>query len=154
MKLSLNHSRLSRVAWLYGACALVLAGNATAQAVKTFGARLSPVPITVEMQSTVSGMGSVTAVLTGRRLAIDGKFQGLRSTATVARVHLSPKAIRGPAIFDLKVSAGTSGTITGTVELTDEQAAALEKGSLYIQLHSEKAPDGNLWGWLAPQEAK
>jgi hypothetical protein len=23
-----------------------------------------------------------------------------------------------------------------------------------VQLHSEKAPEGNLWGWLLPQEAK
>jgi len=28
----------------------------------------------------------------------------------------------------------------------------LEKGRFYVQLHSEKAPDGNLWGWLLPQE--
>jgi hypothetical protein len=21
-----------------------------------------------------------------------------------------------------------------------------------VQLHSEKAPDGNLWGWILPQE--
>jgi hypothetical protein len=106
------------------------------------------------MQSTVSGIGAVTAVLTGRKLVIDGKFQGLRSPATVARVHLAPKAIRGPAIFDLKVSSGTIGTISGTLELAELQVTALEKGSLYIQLHSEKAPEGNLWGWLAPQEAK
>ena len=32
--------------------------------------------------------------------------------------------------------------------------ADLEKGRLYVQLHSEKAPDGNLWGWLTPQENK
>jgi hypothetical protein len=25
---------------------------------------------------------------------------------------------------------------------------ALKKGQLYIQISSEKAPDGNLWGWF------
>jgi len=30
----------------------------------------------------------------------------------------------------------------------------LASSRLYIQLHSEKAPDGNLWGWLFPQEGK
>jgi hypothetical protein len=25
---------------------------------------------------------------------------------------------------------------------------ALKAGRFYIQLHSERAPDGNLWGWL------
>jgi hypothetical protein len=29
--------------------------------------------------------------------------------------------------------------------------ADLDKGRLYVQLQSEKAPDGNLWGWLMPQ---
>ena len=41
-----------------------------------------------------------------------------------------------------------SGEITGVVELTPAQIDDLEKGCVYVQLHSEKAPDGNLWGWL------
>jgi hypothetical protein len=85
-----------------------------------------------------------------------GTFEGLRSPATIAQLHRSPvKGVRGPVIFDLVVKAdGTSGTLSGTLELTPIQVADLEKGRLYIQLHSEKAPDGNLWGWLTPQENK
>jgi hypothetical protein len=26
----------------------------------------------------------------------------------------------------------------------------LRQGRMYLQLHSESAPDGNLWGWLLP----
>jgi len=121
---------------------------------RTFAGRLSIVPITVAMQATVAGRGAVTAVLAGNRLTIDGTFEGLRSPATVARVHLAPRALRGPAIADLTVSAATSGTIKGVVELSDRQREALEKISLYIQIHSQKAPEGNLWGWLLPQEVK
>jgi hypothetical protein len=124
------------------------ASIALAQASRTFTARLSPVPITVAMQETVAGVGSVTATLTGNKLAIDGKFAGLRTPATVARIHIAPRAQRGPAIADLKVSSGTSGTLSGSVELSGEQREALEKSGLYIQVHSEKAPEGNLWGWL------
>ena len=40
------------------------------------------------------------------------------------------------------------------MELNDRQREALEKLSLYIQINSEKAPEGNLWGWLVPQEVK
>ena len=115
---------------------------------RTFTARLSPVPITVAMQDAVAGVGSVTATLTGNRLTIDGKFEGLRSPVTVARIHMAPRAMRGPAIADLKVSSGTSGTLSGSVELTGDQRQALEKSALYIQVHSERAPEGNLWGWL------
>jgi hypothetical protein len=57
-------------------------------------------------------------------------------------------------VFDLTVTKteATSGTLSGNLELTSIQVADLERGRLYVQLHSEKAPDGNLWGWLAPQE--
>ena len=126
----------------------------SAQATTTYVARLSPVPITAAMQVTVSGSGAATATLTGRRLTIDGKFTGLRTPATVARLHLAPRAARGEAFADLKVSTGTSGMITGAIDLTPQQVQAIEKSSVYIQLHSEKAPEGNLWGWLLPQEAK
>ena len=56
--------------------------------------------------------------------------------------------MRGAPIGDLTATAATSGTITGSIELTKEQVDDLADGRLYVQLHSEKAPDGNLWGWL------
>jgi CHRD domain len=137
-------------AWLLVALSALPVG---AQQTRTFVARLSTVPITVAMQDTVAGRGVAKAVLTGNKLTVDGTFEGLRSPATVARIHLAPRALRGPAVLDLMVSRGTSGRISGSLELSPRQREALEKGSLYIQLHSEKAPDGNLWGWLLPQEA-
>jgi hypothetical protein len=120
---------------------------------KTFHARLSTVPIDLTMASTVAGSGSVTGTLKGRTLVLSGKFTGLKTPATVARVHRGPnRGIRGAAIFDLTVTAsGTTGELGGTLELTAAQVEDLEKGRLYVQLHSEKAPDGNLWGWLLPK---
>jgi hypothetical protein len=138
-------------------CALTLGVSAStaAQTVKTFKARLSPVPIDVTMQATVSGTGSASAALAGTKLTITGAFDGLRSPATIVQVHKSPiRGVRGPVVFDLTASPGTSGTISGSVDLSPAQLADLEKGRLYVQLHSEKAPDGNLWGWLLPAETK
>ena len=132
----------------------VAAQSGQEQRGQAFVARLSTVPIIADEQVTVSGRGTATAVLEGRTLTVTGTFEGLRTPATVARLHLAPRAARGPAFADLKASSGTSGTIAGTVELTPQQLQALERRSLYIQLHSQKAPDGNLWGWLLPQEIK
>ncbi len=130
----------------------------SAQASKTYKARLSPVALDIAMQATVSGSGSVSAVLTGTRLTITGTFDGLKSAATIAQIHKGPvKGVRGPSIFDLTVSpgsGGTAGTISGTLTLTPVQVTDLEKSRLYVQLHSEKAPDGNLWGWLVLPETK
>jgi hypothetical protein len=126
-----------------------------AQTGKSFKARLAPVPIDIPMQATVSGLGSASAVLTGTKLTVTGTFDGLRSPATIAQVHKSPiRGVRGPVVFDLTASAAISGTIAASVDLTPAQITDLEKGRLYVQLHSEKAPDGNLWGWLLPVEGK
>lgn len=120
-----------------------------------YRARLSVVPIDIAMQSSVAGSGSVTATLKGRTLVLDGTFTGLITPATAVRLHRGPRlAMRGPAIGDLTATAATSGTITGSLELSPEQAADLAAGRLYLQVHSEKAPDGNLWGWLLAADAK
>jgi hypothetical protein len=130
----------------------------SAQQAKTYRARLAPVPIDVSMQATVAGSGTVSATLTGTKLAITGSFEGLKSPATTAQLHKGPvRGVRGPAVAELAVGKGadpTSGTITASMDLTQVQVADLEKGRLYVQLQSEKAPDGNLWGWLLVQENK
>ena len=120
-----------------------------------YRARLSPVPLDIAMQSTIAGSGSATAALKGTMLTINGTFTGLRTAATVARLHRGPKtAMRGPAIGDLTATAATSGTISGSIELTSAHVADLAAGRLYVMLHSEKAPEGNLWGWLLTSEGK
>ena len=127
------------------AAVLCLEGQST----RNFKARLSPVPVDLAMMATITGSGMATAVLAGDKLTIDGTFDGLKSNATIAQVHKGPVAgVRGPVLFDLSVTGTTSGTIKGTLTLTAAQIADLEKRRLYIQLHSEKAPEGNLWGWL------
>ena len=120
-----------------------------------YRARLAVVPIDIPMQATIAGSGAVTATLKGTTLAITGTFSGLKTAATMARMHRSPKpGMRGEPIGDLTATSGTSGTITGSIELTKAQVDDLAAGRLYIQLHSEKAPDGNLWGWLFAAEKK
>ena len=120
-----------------------------------YRARLSPVPLDIAMQATIAGSGTVTAALKGTTLTINGTFTGLRTPAIAVRVHRGPKtAMRGPAIGDLTATAATSGTITGSIELTTGQAGDLAAGRLYVMLHSEKAPEGNLWGWLLAAEQK
>ena len=133
---------------------LLYAPAAMAQSGQTFKGRLAPVPLDAAMQATVSGSGQATATLTGKALSVEATFEGLKSPATVARLHIGRRGVRGPAAFDLTVTHDTHGTVTGTVQLSDVQLAALKNGSFYVQIHSEKAPDGNLWGWILPQEPK
>jgi hypothetical protein len=134
--------------FLIGAIIVCLELPVAAQNASTFKARLSTVPVDFANAPEITGSGSATAALAGTKVTITGTFEGLRSPATIARVHVGPRGIRGPAIADLTVSKDTSGTIKASLDLTPIQIQHLTEGRLYIQIHSEKAPAGNLWGWL------
>ena len=139
---------LSLAAIVVGLIALSASSAAFAQIAETYKVRLTTVPVDASMLATVAGSGSLTAVLTGNKLTVSGNFAGLRSPATEVHIHRGPKGIRGPAILDLVVSKGTSGTVSGSIALSPEQIDDLRNSRLYVQINSERAPEGNLWGWL------
>lgn len=56
--------------------------------------------------------------------------------------------IPGKPIFDVIVPSAVEGKVAGIFKLDKDQIAALQKGQVYIQIDSEKARNGNLWGWL------
>jgi CHRD domain len=131
------------------AVSLLLAISAIAQKPEAYKVRLTPVSMDAAMKVTIAGSGSASATLTGATLMVTGAFDGLLSPATTARIHRgSVTGVRGPVILDLTISPATVGTFSGTFALTPDQVESLHKGRLYIQIGSEKAPDGNLWGWL------
>jgi len=138
-----------RQGWAALIAAIYLSGSALAAANgDTYRTRLSVVPIDVAMQTNVAGQGTITATLAGNKLTVNGTAQGLRSPATVAHIHRGVPGIPGPAILDLTVTKTTTPSISGTVELSPQMVEDLKNGQLYVQLNSERAPDGNLRGWL------
>lgn len=116
-------------------------------------ARLAFVPVDAVTARTVSGTGSVTAALVGSRLFVAGRFEGLSSPATAAHLHRAPKGQRGPVAFALSIVRQPDGVLGGSFELTPEQVEALKRGDYYVQLHTERHPDGELRGWLLPEGA-
>ncbi len=140
--------RRGRLVWaaLIGVAIALAAG-----AQQSFKVRLRPVPIEASTAANTTGAGDATATLAGSKLSLRGSFGGLKGAATVARLHQGPvMGVRGPAIADVTVPAATNGTFTAEVTLTAAQLDALRQGHVYLQIHSETAPDGNLWGWLLP----
>jgi hypothetical protein len=123
-----------------------------AQGTETYTARLGWVPTTPTDRPNVTGKGSATGTLSGRKLTISGTFEGLAAPATVARLHRGiAKGARGAAVADLTVTQAAAGKLSGSVDLTAEQVEALKQGKLYVQLHTAKGvpPDGStLWGWF------
>ena len=130
--------------------ALALFAQAATPPATSFRARLSPVPVESANASKVTGSGTVTATLDGSKLTIAGTFEGMKSAATIAQIHMGQRGVRGPVEFDLQVDKSANGNVKGAITLTKVQIDTLRKGWYYIQIHAEQAPDGNLWGWLLP----
>ena len=127
----------------------------TTQSTATVEQRLSALErylqsIDAQLAATVTGHGSVSAVLAGTKLTVTGSFEDMRSAATAARLYMSKMTgVRsGVAIHDLTVSQAMGGNISGSVDLTAAEADALRKGLVYVQVDSVGAKDGNLRGWF------
>lgn len=122
---------------------------ALAQSPETFKIRLAPVAVDTAMKANITGSGSISATLTGSKLTVNGTFEGMKSPATAAHIHQgSAPGVRGGPLLTLTVTKAMSGTVSGSFDLTTEQLESFKKGKWYVQIHSEKAPEGNLWGWL------
>ena len=128
---------------------IVFSITAWAQSPETFKTRLSVVALDAAMKSTVAGAGMSSATLTGAKFVVTGTFEGLKSNATVAHIHQgSVTGVRGPKVLDLTIDKSMQGSLSGSFDLTPDQVKILKAGRWYVQIHSEKAPEGNLWGWL------
>ena len=149
---SLVFPRRSTHRCILGATALVgLALAMAAAGQQSFKIRLRPVPIEASTAASTTGAGEATASLAGSRLTLRGSFAGLKGPATAARLHQGAvMGVRGPAFAEVPVPAAASGTFNADVTLTAAQIEGLRQGQVYLQIHSEAAPDGNLWGWLLP----
>ena len=75
-------------------------------------------------------------------------YNGLSSPPIKVHLH-GPKeeGMKAPAILDEHSDHPTSPT-TGTVTLTDHQIDLLKSGKLYVNVHSQNYPDGEIRGWL------
>ena len=141
---------LNRTGVVLLAAELLWAGLGTSvAAAEKYLVYLSPMPFSEATHPNITGKGSGSATLEGDTLSINAAFSGLASAATKGHLSLSKAAgIPGTPLFDLTVSNDVTGKAIGQVKLDPGQVAALRGGKLYVQIDSEKAPTGNLWGWL------
>lgn len=128
------------------AIALTFAGNTFADANFYFplegGQEVPPV--------ATSASGSCEVTLTGLSVNVSCTFENLTSSATLSHIHAAPAGINGGVVLDLTPSAATSGTITGNGVLSAQQAADMEAGNMYINLHNEAYPAGEIRGQILP----
>jgi len=128
---------------------LVLPLTPVGAAAPIFQGEFDPCPSTPATRANVVGTGTVSASLDGNKLRITGTFSDLSSPATTAQLRIGlAMGVPGPLIGELRVPHQLTGAISGFVTLSPKQIAALRENSIYVQIESVKAPDGDLWAWL------
>jgi hypothetical protein len=139
-------SRPSRIL-ICAAAALLLAVPALAAG---YEAELDPTPFDATNRADViESIGNLTATLDGSILTVRGTFSNFTSPATGGSFRIGlAKGVPGDAIGSLTVDHARQGSFSGTIKLSSVQMAALKREALYVRIDSEKAPDGNVQGWL------
>jgi hypothetical protein len=129
------------------AAVLLLATPAWAAA---YEAELDPTPFDATNRADViESIGNLTGTLEGNTLTVRGTFSNFTSAATGGSFRIGlAKGVPGDAIGSLTVDHARQGSFSGTIKLNPGQIAALKKQAMYVRIDSEKAPDGNVQGWL------
>lgn len=137
---------------LAGAVLAILNAPALAADAQFFST-LDPAPMTMASRANVAGTGSVSADLNDSKLSVQGSFSGLASPAIKAELRSgSMTGVPGDVFADLTVTKAADGTLSGTVTLDRAKLKALRDGGVYVQINSEKAPEGSLRAWLLPRQ--
>jgi len=115
-----------------------------------YEAELDPTPFDATNRADViESIGNLTATLEGSTLTVRGTFSNFTSPATGGSFRIGlAKGVPGDAIGSVTVDHARQGSFTGTIRLNASQMAALKREAVYVRIDSEKAPDGNVQGWL------
>jgi hypothetical protein len=99
--------------------------------------------------NTSAGQGTMTADYdpANKTLVWAVNFTDLTGPVTAAHLH-GPATAHQNAPPLVPIEGQLTTPIKGSVTLTDEQAAALEAGKIYLNLHTAKFPDGEVRGQL------
>ena len=125
--------------------AFLLASPAMAEVVKykatLDGSQQSP-PVTTKGKGTAT----FTFDTTSKKLSWNVKYSGLSGPAVAAHIHgpADMGANADPVIPFKKLKS----PIKGSATLTDAQAADLEAGKYYVNVHTKANPDGELRGQI------
>ena len=143
-------TRFSRVLGIAAALLLVCASAWAPARAADYEAQMDPAPFDATSRADIIGsIGQVSATLTGNTLTVNGTFKDLTSPAIAASVRMGlMKGVLGEAIGTLTATRAPQGAVSGSVQLTSAQIEALNREAIYIRIDSEKAPEGNLQGWL------
>lgn len=134
----------------------LFASTAVAQAQSTtfFTAFLTGSNEVPPNDSPAFGVAALVYDLSTNMFEIGFGFGGLTTPAMMAHIHQGAPSVNGPVIFNLTdvLPMATSGVaMPKTGSFTEAQEAALYAGNLYVNIHTETYPGGEIRGQLLYQ---
>lgn len=100
------------------------------------------------VSTPATGKASIT-------IADDKTVRGTMITSRVpgkaAHIHTGAPGVNGPVIIPFVKTGENEWKIADGAKLTDEQYAAYKAGNLYINVHSDAYPGGEIRGQLQPK---
>ncbi len=135
------------------AALFAVAGKARAQT--TFTAFLNGAQEVPSAATSATGTGTVVMNATRTSISVSVSFAGLTAPMTVAHIH-GPAAfgVNAPALFNFGgLVTLTNGGLNGTVSnamfaISAAQAIEFDAGRMYINVHSQNFPGGEIRGQL------
>ncbi|GEM_PF-179428 len=125
--------------------------------------RTAAVPLTISLSGqaerpdplVTSGSGTGSFMLEGTRLAFNIQYDSLSGPATAAHIHgpATTSESTGVLVNLLPFNGagfGTSGTLSGSLNLTASQRDQILGGLAYVNIHTAGNPGGEIRGQIAP----
>ncbi|MBO9535582.1 CHRD domain-containing protein [Herbaspirillum sp.] len=98
--------------------------------------------------STASGTGSISV---DADKVVSGSVTTTGIEGRVAHIHTGAAGANGPVIVPLAKNGDNGWSVPPGTKLTDEQYAAYQAGTLYVNVHSAAHPGGEIRGQLQPK---
>jgi hypothetical protein len=128
-----------------------------------YKAELSGSAVIPEVTTTAKGAAEFEDTMDGKELKYKLTVEGIESV-TAAHIHIAKKGKNGPPVAGLFAGPKKEGTFSGTLgegTITDKDLVgpmagktlkdlikALRSGELYVNVHTDKYPDGELRGQI------
>lgn len=97
-------------------------------------------------QTSGTGSVDVTYDSASKKLSWKGTYSGLSGPATAAHFHAGEAGKNGGVAVPIFQGAAAKSPFEGSATLTDAQAADLNSGKMYVNIHTEKNKAGEIRG--------